>query len=181
MIWVDATLQRPGAATLMGNALAAVLHVDVWAIEVVDDMSQAQGKTVSCVIYEGDGFDISTLPLLRSGHCFADTPAEPRHAQATNAEKRMDHTRSIIRNSARSAAIETLPFLLTGSIHLNLSELLLQAVLYRLAFLQRGAEIVEACIRRRCDSMIAISRRSDTTSISTISAQTFILNCVIQK
>lgn len=71
--------------------------------------------------------------------------AEPMYAQATNAEQRMDRTRSIIMNSASWVAIETLPILLTGSIHLNLGELFLQTALYRLAFLQREAEVVEAC------------------------------------
>lgn len=61
MIWLDATPEQPVTATLLKNALAAVLHVDVSAIEVVDDMSQTQGKAVLCVIYEGDGSDFSQI------------------------------------------------------------------------------------------------------------------------
>jgi len=46
-------------------------------------------------------------------------------------------------NPAKAATVETFPILLTGLIHLNLGELLLQAALYRLAFLQGEAELVE--------------------------------------
>ncbi len=61
MIWLDATPEQPVAATPMKNALAAVLRLETSAIEVVSDMSQAQGKAVLCVIYEGDGSDFSQI------------------------------------------------------------------------------------------------------------------------
>jgi hypothetical protein len=61
MIWLDAAPERPVDATLMKNALAAVLRVDTSAIEVVNDLSQAQDKTVLCLIHEGDGSDFSQL------------------------------------------------------------------------------------------------------------------------
>lgn len=61
MIWLDAAPERPVDATLMKNALAAVLRVDPSAIEVVNDLSQAQDKAVLCVIHEGDGSDFSQL------------------------------------------------------------------------------------------------------------------------
>jgi len=47
-------------------------------------------------------------------------------------------------NPAQAVAFGTLPILLAGSIYLNLGELLLQTALYRLAFYQGEAEIVEA-------------------------------------
>lgn len=46
-------------------------------------------------------------------------------------------------NPAKAATVVTIPILLTGLIRLKLGELLLQAALYRLAFLQREAELVE--------------------------------------
>ncbi|MGK6317015.1 hypothetical protein [Neorhizobium sp. DT-125] len=61
MIWLNATPEQPVTIPLIKNALAAVLHVDVNAIEVVDHLSQAQGKAVLCVIYEGDGSDFSQI------------------------------------------------------------------------------------------------------------------------
>jgi hypothetical protein len=61
MIWLDATPEQPMAATLVKNALAAVLRLETSAIEVVSDLSQAQGKAVLCVIYEGDGSDFSQI------------------------------------------------------------------------------------------------------------------------
>ncbi|WP_236734350.1 hypothetical protein [Agrobacterium tumefaciens] len=59
MIWMNAATERPLAASLIKDALAAVLHVDTNAIEVVYDISQAQGKAVLCIIHEGDGSDFS--------------------------------------------------------------------------------------------------------------------------
>lgn len=61
MIWLDAAAERPVDAALVKNALAAVLRVDTSAIEVVNDLSQAQDKTVLCVIHEGDGSDFSQV------------------------------------------------------------------------------------------------------------------------
>jgi hypothetical protein len=61
MIWLDATPERPMDATLLKNALAAMLLVDTSAIDVVNDLSQAQDKAVLCVIYEGDGSDFSEV------------------------------------------------------------------------------------------------------------------------
>ncbi|MEZ2223299.1 hypothetical protein [Rhizobium sp. RCC_161_2] len=61
MIWLDAAPERPVDATLMKNALAAVLRVDTSAIEVVNDLSQAQDKAVLCIIHEGDGSDFSQV------------------------------------------------------------------------------------------------------------------------
>ncbi len=38
-----------------------MLRVETSAIEVVSDMSEAQGKPVLCVVYEGDGSDFSQI------------------------------------------------------------------------------------------------------------------------
>lgn len=61
MIWLDAAVERRVTATLPKNALAAVLDVDISAIEIVNDLSQAQDKTVLCVMYEGNGDDFSQV------------------------------------------------------------------------------------------------------------------------
>jgi hypothetical protein len=46
-------------------------------------------------------------------------------------------------NPSKMVAVVTFPILLAGLIRLKLRKLLLQAALYRLAFLQREAEFVE--------------------------------------
>ncbi|MCJ9755642.1 hypothetical protein MOV66_03215 [Agrobacterium sp. SHOUNA12C] len=61
MIWLDVAPEQPMDATLIKNALAAVLRVDTSAIEVVNDLSQAQDKAVLCVIHDGDGSDFSQV------------------------------------------------------------------------------------------------------------------------
>jgi hypothetical protein len=86
------------------------------------------------------GFDASGARYCLG---FACAPAEPRHAQDTMAEERMDRTRSIVMNSTNAIAVATFSILLAGLIRLKLCHLLLQTGLYRLALLQGKAEIVE--------------------------------------
>jgi hypothetical protein len=57
------------------------------------------------------GLDVSGVRACRPS---AGTAAEPRYAQATNAEERIDRARPIVMNPAEAVAFGTFPILLAG-------------------------------------------------------------------